>query len=909
MRRFAPAVLLLVPLSARAAAPLRLVLIEDEPTRTTLQLAQPIERVLRAAGAELLDAESVSCLVSGADHRFRLPPGYPAPDLSASAAASALEADAETLLIFPELPDLAEALRAAAADPATWRHPNSLTLRLRDAEATLARAAGGETLVSARVDLQRRISRRAHADLAAWYRVRWKGREAAIAVVGRSYGGLGRLAALAAREAERGPFTGLSRGGAFGGAGSDARGRVVLDALETAGLRYAAVSGSELSSWNELLAYRREKSDGVRFLSANLVFSSAPATAALPPYAVFAASGARVAILGLTPEWANRLLPASAGLKVVDPVLAAEALIPRLRAEADVVIALSALSEADQARLSTRARGLDLIFADDAPFLASAPPPASALEQKDRPAYDNPFPPLRAYSPALNVIEVTRREEDGVADWRVAQLALLLDDLVPPAEGFPEPSFEAYAARSSSEPALLPDARIAFPQERRAVFPVYESRDFWTLAGALLAERGRAEAAVLQPRLLQPQTVGEIREPYLRDWLGAAEPALTVDLSGAELRALAERARDQGARERAGLPVSGTRVTVSGVDADGRVRGAPLDPNARYRVATTRSSADALKLPEPREPLPGLPDAGEAVLDELRARWEKAAPADYGAWMSGRPVSEPGLWRVNVRDLSLNLRQTKVVRSDAFDPVPNSRVQGFDELLVGGTLKSDLDYLKKNYKWTNTLEMEYARSRIRPRSAPATVNLAANRIMFLTLGTRRTGGIPYSWFARSWGPSLGAQFDGEFQSAPGLRRKQVYSLFPGVEFFDGSFVRTLTVSGSVKRDLSRDPPNTQTGARLRTVFSGELGRSKSTLQGELWSTYYFLAKRDLPTDLRVEGDFNMKLRVPIRKHLWIAPFADFYWFQLKTRPDWGYSFMTGISIGFSRLWKPQYEDF
>ena len=81
------------------------------------------------------------------------------------------------------------------------------------------------------------------------------------------------------------------------------------------------------------------------------------------------------------------------------------------------------------------------------------------------------------------------------------------------------------------------------------------------------------------------------------------------------------------------------------------------------------------------------------------------------------------------------------------------------------------------------------------------------------------------------------------------------------------------------------------------------------LQGELWNNYFFLTKQDTAGDLRLEGDFNVKLRIPVRKYLSVAPFFDFYWFQLKTKPTWGYTTTLGLSIGFSRLWKPQYEDF
>src|SRR5258708_11139829 len=125
---------------------------------------------------------------------------------------------------------------------------------------------------------------------------------------------------------------------------------------------------------------------------------------------------------------------------------------------------------------------------------------------------------------------------------------------------------------------------------------------------------------------------------------------------------------------------------------------------------------------------------------------------------------------------------------------------------------------------------------------------------------------------------MGWEWAGEFEPGPGLRRNKVYSAFPGVEFFAGAIVNPLSTSGIVKRDLSRDPPNTQTGLRLRALVSAPVGPA-AKVQGELWNNYFFLTPRDLPTDLRVEGDAYAKLIVPIRKHLSIAPLVDFYWFQ------------------------------
>jgi hypothetical protein len=897
---------------APATPPVRLALIEDTPTRYTLMLTQPVERVLREAGtgASLIGVDEVPCDFSGPNYFFRLPPNMDAPDTTATSEAAALEGVSEIAIVYPRDPELIAALKAAAADPDTFRIPNAIRLHEREAQASATMSSSGGRVLTVYADLSRPSTGLWRTGLAAYYRLRWKGRDAVIAVIGRTYGGLGRLGAAARRAAELGgPFTGLARGGTFGSVVSDAHGRAVVDALARAGLRYSAVDRSELEDWGDLRAYRAEPG-AVSYLSANLVYSSAPAVSYFPPYAVFDASGTRVAVVGLTPPDADRSLPAEPALTIADPVRAVQALVPVLREKADVVVALGWMRPADAARLASSTRGLDLILADDAPFLSATAPPKTVFEQDDRPIFANPLSPVRVYAPALNVLDVSRRAAGDRADWTVSQTAELLDDRLNPEDGFPTPSLAKFAAVRSTEAALLPPARDVFPPERTGGLPLYEARDFWTLSAALLAEAAHAEAGLLPVHHLQPQTVGALREDGVKQWLGRRDAVVLASVPGSRLKSLADQAAAQARAEQAGLSGDGgLHFVVSGFDADGLLRGAPLDPAGNYLVATSQRAADALGLtpaPGSSPPPGGVPGA---VLSSLRARAGRTKPARYRAWMTGAPVSAPGLWEINFRDISLNLRQTQVVRDDAFDAVQNSRVQGFNELLIGGALKTDAEYLHQDFKWTNTVEMEYAKSRLTPRNAPPTTNLAANRIMLLTLGTRRIGGIPYGWLAQSWGPSLGFQFDSEFESSPGLRRKQVYSAFPGVEFFDGSVLKSLEASGILKRDLSRDPPNTQSGLRLRALVSTPVGPSGARLDGEVWNNYFFLTPHDGPSDLRMEGDANAKLSIPIRRYLSVAPFVDVYWFGLKTRPLWGYNLMTGISIGFSRLWKPQYEPF
>jgi hypothetical protein len=901
------AFLLALAVSAQAA-PVRLALIEDSPSAATTAIVPALERALRDAGrdAELLGVDIVACSFTGNDHICRLPSALGAPPTDAASTAVALESEHGVAFVYPPAEDFIAALVKAAADPTSSFRYGAMTLREHEAEAS-AHVSSGKTILTLTSELDRPSTRRWRAGIAGFYRVRWKGRDMAVLIPGREHGGLGRLAAAAA-EAPR-PWIGVARGGTLGSTISDGGPRAVLDALERAGLRWSAVGVSEVKHWAELEKYRRERPDGVRFLSANLVYSTDAARGPFPPYAVIDASGTRVALVGLTPDAANASLSRAglSGLTARDPMAVVDALIPRLRAEADIVILLGETETARSSRVATA--GVDLVLGEGPDGFSTVAPPTVVASQDERPAYAAPFPPLRAYHPALNLYEVERRVEDDRASWTVTSRARLLEDTLLPLEGFPARSYDAFDATASTEVPLIPSARSVFAGSERR-WPFYTAREFWTLSAGLLAEKEHAEAGLLPTARLMADAPGGLREGLVRLDLGAGDEAVLASVSGARLKSLAAEAAEQKSREDADLPVDvKLRFVVSGFDQSGRLRGSPVDAGGVYRVATSRTAAEMLGLPGPYEVVAGTPTVAAAVLDELKASSPRASAADWRAWMSGSPLSEPGLWRLNFRDVGLNLRQTKVVRSNDFDPVPNSRVQGFNELLVGGVFKADAEYLKHYLKWTNTIEAEYAKSRIEPRDAPALVNLAANRLMLLTLATRRSGKVRQEWFARSWGPSVGVQYDGEFESSPGLKRRQAYSLFPGVEFFDGTFIRSLELSGIVKRDLGREPPNTQTGLRLRSVFSRELGPAKALLQGELWNNYFFLTRKDAAGDLRMEGDFNVKLRIPVRRYLSVAPFLDYYWFQLKTRPTWGYSMTMGVSIGFSRMWKPQYESF
>jgi hypothetical protein len=282
--------------------------------------------------------------------------------------------------------------------------------------------------------------------------------------------------------------------------------------------------------------------------------------------------------------------------------------------------------------------------------------------------------------------------------------------------------------------------------------------------------------------------------------------------------------------------------------------------------------------------------------------------------MEGLPVRETPYWTVNFRDIAFNFTQNVVVKdAEAYAPVNNPRIQGSNQTEVGVTVKTDADYRFRTHKWSNSFEMEYSEARIRPVNQPDTLNIPNNRVQLLTTGTEKVASFPFAWLGRSVGPSLGLQYDGEVkQQSFENKRRNIYSVFPGVEIFDGSVVKSLQLTGNLRRDYSDNPVQSQYGARFRLLAETPIPvghGGEGTLQAELWTNYFFRKANDTPQDLLLEGDASVKLQIPIWKDLTLAPFFDVYYFKLKYLPLAGYAAQSGVSLSFSRLWKPQYEKF
>jgi 2',3'-cyclic-nucleotide 2'-phosphodiesterase (5'-nucleotidase family) len=368
------------------------------------------------------------------------------------------------------------------------------------------------------------------------------------------------------------------------------------------------------------------------------------------PYVILNRDGLRIAVFGLTtPDIVRIVLPSrTRGVVAGSPVAAALELVPRLRREADVVIALTHLGIEDDRKLVARVPGIDLVVgghSHTALRKATTAPGASASST----------PIVQAGSRGAYVGRTTLHWDDGARPRCTSALIPVRP------EGGGDPAIEAFVEGYRRELSRGLE-RVVFRSPRRLSFADLQEGEspLGNLVADVIRERTGADIGMMNAggiRAAFPRgdvTVGDVMRV-----LPFENRLVVATMRGSQVRALLDRiARRIGKRGFAHFSgvryvVRGDRageIVVTGVGEKPGEGGEPLEPNRAYRVATIdfvaeggdghTAFADALALEETDVVL------SDAVGEYLRAHpdrrlekdgrvaWRGATKAlrDLGGW-------------------------------------------------------------------------------------------------------------------------------------------------------------------------------------------------------------------------------------------------------------------------------------
>ncbi len=304
------------------------------------------------------------------------------------------------------------------------------------------------------------------------------------------------------------------------------------------------------------------------------------------PYIVRRIGKLRVAFLGLTTA-RSAAYPQAKGLKIVDPVEAAKVWIPKARAKADVLIAVTHDGVADDQRLVHATTGVDAVVGGDSHTYLYQP-----LVWKNAAGEDVPIVQDGEFGVRLGKFDLTF-ESDAAHGWRLAHFA----DVLLPVDGAltPDPAVlalaERYARPLEVEVGVIGKVG-ATPAERRAL----TAQD---LAAAWKAESGADVGLQPEGDLFEVFRTHDVTRYQVHAIAPFHDTLWRGEIGGARLAELLAKPS----------PVGGVmHATLAPAD---------IDPAKTYTVATTYFVATFL--------LRGGVDTHEDARDAVE-RWLKTKP-------------------------------------------------------------------------------------------------------------------------------------------------------------------------------------------------------------------------------------------------------------------------------------------
>jgi len=298
------------------------------------------------------------------------------------------------------------------------------------------------------------------------------------------------------------------------------------------------------------------------WVAANVTEADGSPVPGVRPYVVRRIGKLRIAFLGLTaPRSAS--YPQTKGLTFTDPVESARLWVPKARAEADVVIALTHIGVIDDQRLAKNVAGIDAIVGGDSHTYLY-----QLLEVKNPDGVTVPIVQDGEFGVRLGVFDLTF--EGDAHGWKLARDADRLEAV--DAAIRPDPRLAALVERYA-RPLDKPVGRIgaigATPAERQAM----TAQD---LAVAFKAQTGADVGLQPEGDLFEVFRTHEVTRFQVHAILPFHDTVWTGPVSGARLKEV----------------LSKTSPLIGVVHAT--LTAADVDPAKTYQVATTDFVAQAL---------------------------------------------------------------------------------------------------------------------------------------------------------------------------------------------------------------------------------------------------------------------------------------------------------------------------
>ena len=632
------------------------------------------------------------------------------------------------------------------------------------------------------------------------------------------------------------------------------------------------------------------------------------------PYIIKTINGIKVGIIGMANEdiAKNIFIDNFTGLKVMDSVPSVQNVMNKLREQVDLVILISKLSYEENSKIISNINGIDIIAYEDQSrtFFHNKDEEiniqANNSKRRDFPYLDVKIP--RVGFSMINVFWNDYREMNKIEHkW------MNLDESIDTNEEIEEKEPE-----NSKTQIILPDIRKLGKKNI-----AYSNDDFYLLMNDILLKSTGSEISFIRYDSSGSALVGDVWEFILESRLNIEDNIVICELTGQQLISIMNKYKEFKKDKN-------INFLFKGITEDLIVNGRPVNPRQTYKVVTTNflcdSSIDYPVFKQAKikrkftEELPYLIENEEGkyikyrdwILSFLKYYRNKLNDNDYIALIKDGIADKTvlnGLLSINFDNLKLNLSNTSLYANDKYSEVLNSRINTNNQFVFGGSGNLNIDYDNQDISWANKLSMKFNQTTIQMTDGKNVTNDPYDDILSETELTWKPLHLNLPTWNKEILPSIALAYNTEFTpiTPDGARKSILRVLLPAFNLSSASDLQKFRLASIIESNFRPDGPKVQYGLMGDLIYSMFLPNDV-TWKNDFSCKYLFPAPNDTNADLSLEMQLTTSIAVPITDSLFISPYVDAYMFKGKMGQDLGLNLSTGLSFGFSKFWKPQYNN-
>lgn len=257
-------------------------------------------------------------------------------------------------------------------------------------------------------------------------------------------------------------------------------------------------------------------------------------------------------------------------------------------------------------------------------------------------------------------------------------------------------------------------------------------------------------------------------------------------------------------------------------------------------------------------------------------------------------------WQVELDRLAFNFTSTEVSYAKKYASFSDARLTADSQTALSGELHALGNYYFNNWVWSNVLELNYGKTRIRPVDGETLTNENADKIAFTTGYTQRL------WRVDNWlggfeaGPFANMGYETEFTRLDDAPRRKIYRGMLGVKIFDGKYIKDFYISAVGEADHTYNPVSEKLAWEASLKLQAPLREGVEAKFSAMWRNYLH-ESHPQATDLDYELELDARLDVQLYKNLSIAPFINFYTAQGKYVGPRGQNVYVGVALSFSHI--------